>query len=1482
MSTQPAPALPALLERLPELMLRDAQRLGRRLDGARRIRQPEARAAVLAEIAGQIEQAERRVAHRRAAVPKITYPESLPVSQKKDDILAAIRDHQVVIVAGETGSGKTTQIPKICMELGRGVRGLIGHTQPRRIAARTVAERIADELGTQLGETIGWKVRFTDQVGPDTLVKLMTDGILLAEIQTDRELRQYDTIIIDEAHERSLNIDFILGYLAQLLPRRPDLKVVVTSATIDPERFARHFASFATVGGGATGATGGREARGGGRPQRGASRRTRDDAPSAPDVASTPGAPTAEAPTADIPSSGAAPAAPGAGAEPAGAPIIEVSGRTYPVEVRYRPLLEEGGQDGDRDQVTAICDAVDELQREGEGDILVFLSGEREIRDTADALEKKKLRHTEILPLYARLSHAEQHRVFQRHTGRRVVLATNVAETSLTVPGIRYVIDPGTARISRYSHRTKVQRLPIEPISQASANQRKGRCGRTSDGICIRLYSEDDFLTRPEFTDAEILRTNLASVILQMTAAGLGDIERFPFIDPPDRRNIKDGIDLLHELGAIEPQRQPADQSTADQSADQTSDQPAEQGEPGGGEEPAAARPPADDRADDRGDDRADRRGGKGRGGGRGPGRKGRGQQLTPLGRKLAQFPVDPRLARMILAADSNGCAREVIVIAAALSIQDPRERPADKQAQADQQHARFKDETSDFLALLNLWRYVREQQKALSSSAFRRMCRSEFLNYLRIREWQDIYSQLRTVAKSMGIEVSAADTEIPADQVHQSLLAGLLSHIGLKEIAEDPAKAGAKTSAKGSDKPRGKGDYLGARNAKFAVFPGSALFKKPPRWIMSAELVETSRLWARVNARIEPEWVEPLAQHLVKRTYSEPHWEQKQAAVMAYERVTLYGVPIVAQRKVNYGRIDPITSRDLFIRNALVEGDWRTHHQFFHDNRKLLGEVEELEHRARRRDILVDDETLFDFYDQRVPEHVVSGAHFDSWWKHKRRDEPELLSFEKSMLINERAQGISKDAYPDTWWQGRLKFRVTYQFEPGADADGVTVHIPLQVLNQVEDHGFDWQIPGLRQDLVTELIRSLPKPIRRNYVPAPDYARRFLERVNPTAGLSGAEPQGPLTAALGRELQRMVGVTITPDDWDTTKIPDHLKITFRVVDERRRKLAEDKDLVALKASLQPKTQAAITRVFATSKESAGIEQRSGLTSWTIGALPRTFETRRGGQPVKAYPALVDEGASVAVRLFDTEAEQERAMWAGTRRLILLNLPSNPAKFAQGKLDNGAKLALSRSPHGSVQALFDDCVAAATDRLIAARGGPAWDEESFRKLFDAVRADVTDVTMDTIRKVREVLAAWQACERRLKATTSVVLAPSLADIREQLAALIKPGFVTEHGVRRLPDLMRYLVAVDRRLQQLPHNAERDRARMAKVHDMRDEYLWLLEQLELKHPGRPVPREALEIRWMIEELRVSYFAHALGTAYPISDKRIVKAVTAAAP
>ncbi|MEU5883352.1 ATP-dependent RNA helicase HrpA [Spirillospora sp. NPDC047279] len=1307
-----------LRARLPELMLRDQHRLRRRIDGTQQMRDAKRRDKITGEIAADVEAAERRVARRRDAMPAITYPPELPVSQKRDDLLAAVRDHQVVIVAGETGSGKTTQLPKICLELGRGVQGAIGHTQPRRLAARTVADRIAEELKTPLGEAVGYKVRFTDRSSDDTLVKLMTDGILLAEIQTDRLLRQYDTLIIDEAHERSLNIDFLLGYLKEILPRRPDLKIIITSATIDPERFSEHFGD---------------------------------------------------------------------------APIVEVSGRTYPVEVRYRPVIdpEDPKADPDRDQIQAILDAVDELALEPAGDVLVFLSGEREIRDTADALEKhfrgRKGQATEVLPLYARLSAAEQHRVFQAHRGRRVVLATNVAETSLTVPGIKYVVDPGTARISRYSHRLKVQRLPIEAISQASANQRKGRCGRVSEGICVRLYTEEDFESRPEFTDPEILRTNLASVILQMTSLGLGDIAAFPFVEPPDRRNVKAGVDLLHELGAIDPAEQ---------------------------------------------DPR---------------------KRLTPLGRRLAQLPVDPRLARMVLEADKNGCVREVLIIAAALSIQDPRERPAEHQQAADERHRRFADPTSDFMAYLNLWNYLREQQRELSGGAFRRMCKNEFLHFLRVREWQDLHSQLKQVAKTLGITLNSTDAD--PDRVHVSLLSGLLSHIGLMD------------TDKKDDGPRNRRghEYLGARGAKFAVFPGSALFKKPPRWVMAAELVETSRLWGRINAKIEPDWVEPLAGHLVKRNYSEPHWSKKQAAVMAYEKVTLYGVPIVAQRNVNYGRVDPELARELFIRHALVEGDWETRHHFFHDNRALLDEVEELEHRARRRDILVDDETLFEFYDERVPDDVVSGRHFDAWWKSARHTDPDLLSFEKSMLINESADDVSEADYPDVWQHGPLRLRLTYQFEPGTDADGVTVHIPVQVLNQVRPDGFDWQVPGLRTELVTELIRSLPKQLRVNFVPAPDFARRVLERVSPRTE--------PLLDALERELTAMSGVTVAREAWDQSRLPAHLHLTFRVVDDRERTLGEDRDLDALKRTLKGKVRGTLSKAA-----SAGGLERGGLREWTIGELPRTYERKQSGYEVRAYPALTDEGDSVAVRMYETEAEQRRAMWRGTRRLILMNAPS-PVKLVQARLSNQGKLALSHNPHGSVQALFDDCVTAAADRLIAEAGGPAWDEEGFTRLHDHVRAELHDATAAIVAQVERVLAESHEIDRRLRGTTSLTLVPSLTGVREQLNALIRPGFVTETGWQRLADLPRYLRALQVRLDKLPENPGRDRQLAQQVAVLEEEYQRTLQRL---HPARRDDEAARQIRWMLEEYRVSLFAQQLGTRYPVSDKRIRKAMAALTP
>lgn len=1284
---------------------------------------------------------------RAAAVPVITYPEELPISQRRDVIAAAIRDHQVVVVAGETGSGKTTQLPKICLELGRGVAGMIGHTQPRRLAARTVAERIAHELAVPLGDAVGYQVRFTATTSERTLVKLMTDGILLAETQRDRLLRAYDTIIVDEAHERSLNIDFLLGYLTQLLPRRPDLKLIITSATIDPQRFARHFEQ-------ATGAP---------------------------------------------------------------VPIVEVSGRTYPVEVRYRPLVEEpagaaddgqeGGDGGDeeevRDQVSAICDAVVELSAEGPGDILVFLSGEREIRDTADALRRRELRHLEVLPLFARLSTAEQLRVFAPHTGRRVVLATNVAETSLTVPGVKYVVDPGTARISRYSQRLKVQRLPIEPISQASANQRKGRCGRTSDGICIRLYSEADFEGRPEFTDPEILRTNLASVILQMTSLGLGDVAAFPFVEPPDRRSVHDGVMLLQELGAFDPA------------------------------------------------ERDHRR------------------RLTPLGRRLAQLPIDPRLGRMVLEAERNGCLREVLVITAALSIQDPRDRPLEHQQAADERHARFRDPESDFMSFLNLWRYVTERQQALSSNQFRRLCRNEFLNYLRVREWQDLESQLRQVVKGMKIPVPRGPLAEETDRlkVHTSLLAGLLSHLGMKDL----------------EKP----EYLGARGARFAIFPGSALYRRnaqsgrsapqaspqgspqpagsapqgSPKWVMAAELVETSRLWGRVAARIEPEWAERLAGHLVKRQYSEPHWEASQGSVMAAERVTLYGLPLVVGRKVHYGQIDPVLSRELFLRHALVEGDWKTSHEFFHANRALLDEVAELEHRARRRDIVVDDETLFAFYDARVGAEVVSGQHFDSWWKRVRRNDPDLLSFEKSMLLNADARGIDRTRYPDAWPYGEPQLGLTYQFEPGTAADGVTVHIPLPVLNQISPDGFDWQIPGLRGDLVTALLRSLPKAVRRNFVPVPDYTAALLDELPPV-------PDGPLVEALSTVLRRLTGVQVDRRDWDVAKVPDHLRITFRVEDESGAAVAEGKDLTAIRRQLAPRAREAVAELVED-------VERDGLRSWHPGTLAKVVHRRRAGHQVTAYPALVDRADSVAVRVFETEAEQARSMWTGTRRLLLIEVPT-PVPVLSKRLSNATKLGLTRYPYANVPDLLEDCVAASVDAIIARHGGPAFDDAGYARLREAARAELPDTTAAVVTVVEKAVAAAHDVRGPLAGTFPPALQPSIEDMRSQLFALIRPGFVTATGPAHLDDLPRYLRGIGRRLERLPANLARDRDWLAQVLEVRAEYDAVLAELPaIRRDAPPVQ----EIRWMIEELRISLFAQELRTPYPISAVRVYRAIDA---
>jgi ATP-dependent helicase HrpA len=1305
----PAAALSVadLRSRLDAVMLRDRRRLGRRLEGTRKIRDEAKRAQALATLAADVARAEGRIEARRASLPTITYPD-LPVTARRDDIAAAIRDHQVVVIAGETGSGKTTQIPKILLELGRGIVGQIGHTQPRRIAARAVADRIAEELDVELGDAVGYQVRFTDHSSERTLVKVMTDGVLLAEIQNDRLLERYDTIVIDEAHERSLTIDFLLGYLREILPRRPDLKVVVTSATIDTARFSEHFGD---------------------------------------------------------------------------APVVEVSGRTYPVEVVYEPYGVEDGDD--RDQVTAICDAVQVLQGQGPGDILVFLSGEREIRDTADALRGLKLRDTEILPLYARLSAQEQHRVFEAHSGRRVVLATNVAETSLTVPGIRYVVDPGTARISRYSARLKVQRLPIEAISQASANQRSGRCGRVADGIAIRLYSEDDFLARPEFTEPEILRTNLASVILQMTALGLGDVERFPFVEPPDSRQIRDGVELLRELGALEP---------------------------------------------------------------------GKDLRLTEVGRRLARLPLDPRLGRMVLEAETQGCVAEVLVIASALSIQDPRERPVDKQAQADQMHARFRDPTSDFLAHLALWSYLREQQRERSGNNFRRMCRDEFLHYLRVREWQDVHSQLRQACKDLGIEVGRLGTadggaHDPA-AVHRALVAGLLSHVG----SWDPSRR----------------DYLGARGARWAIHPGSALSRKHPQFAVAAELVETSRLFGRVVARVDPEAVEKIAGDLVQRSYSEPRWSKKRASVVADERVTLYGVPLVVGRRVQYGRIDPVVSRDLFIRHALVGGEWDSHHRFVRDNARAVAEVAELEDRVRRRDLLVDDEVLVEFFEERLPQGITDGRAFDRWWRDQRRKHPDLLTYPRDLLVRSVGEDVDSE-FPRSWSFGSfdVELPLSYAFEPGSDVDGVTVDLPVALLPQAHPDDFLWQVPGRREEVVTALIRGLPKNLRTAFVPVPDTARAVLGTLEP--GERG------LLDALGHALTRMSGVVVPYDAWAPGALPEHLRVTIRVVDESGAELASGKDLAVLQQELAPAVAETISHA------SRDLEVR-GLTEFPAEGVVRVVEETHGEHVVQGWPALVDAGEAVDLRVLVTHAEQLAAMRGGVRRLMRLQTPV-PVRYVVGVLTMKEKIALGHTPHGSVPALLDDALGACLDagvaRAAASRtegfaDGLPWTRPAYDAALAAAQDRLGDEVLRVVRQAALVLELSTEVRLRLPSITSPKLAEMRGDVQAQVDALLPDGFITLAGVDRMPDLVRYLRAVVRRLDTAPEDTGRDLLRQRQIEAVTAEWRDTLAAL---HPAERESAAAQEVRWMIEELRVNLFAQILGTRGPVSDKRIIKALDA---
>ncbi|MEV7828472.1 ATP-dependent RNA helicase HrpA [Microbacterium enclense] len=1380
--------------------------------------------------------------------PVIVYPPELPVSAARDEIARAIRDHQVVIVAGATGSGKTTQLPKICLELGR---TSIAHTQPRRIAARTIAERIADEMQVPLGSTVGYKVRFTDKVSADTRVALVTDGILLNEIHRDRLLRRYDTIIVDEAHERSLNIDFLLGYLRRILPKRPDLKVIVTSATIDPESFARHFA--------------------------------------------------------------AAPARPGG--EPVPAPVIEVSGRTYPVEIRYRPLdgadqarenADDEGSDAatpapqpkklrsaapgrrdsdDVDEVGAVVAALRELDREPAGDVLVFFPGEAEIRDAADAIRgayQKDAAPTEVLPLYGRLSAAEQHRVFERSTvagvRRRVILATNVAETSLTVPGIRYVADTGTARISRYSNRSKIQRLPIEAVSQASAQQRSGRAGRTSPGVAIRLYSEDDFARRPEYTEPEILRTSLASVILQMLSLGFGDIQAFPFLTPPDSRGVKAAFDLLVELGAV---KLPA---------------------PG-----ARAR-----------DDRPDRDPSRGRGGRNDDS----GPRLTEIGREIARLPIDPRFARMLIEARRNDVSGEVLAIVSGMSIQDVRERPEERREEADRFHARFTDPTSDFLSLLNLWEYLQQKQAELGSSAFRRLCRSEHLNYVRVREWVDVHRQLRSLggegggrdggggrnrvplraesdpsrphssghaSAGPGQSTGAPEGHAAGDAIHRAILSGLLSHLG---ILDPRTMAQAKDRKAPGDARPVKGEYIGARGARFAIFPGSGLKKRRPSAVMAAELVETSRLFARTVAAVDPAWAEDLAPDLVKRSLSEPHWSKDAGSAAAYEKVTLFGVELVGRRRVQLARFDRPLAREMFVRHALVEGEWdpsvldKRLTAFLRRNVEQRRLLEKIEERERRRDILIGDEAVFAFYDARIPADVTDVRSFEAWWKDAVHRTPNLLDLRESDLTGDRAQGDDR-AFPARWRQGDQTLNLAYRFEPGAPDDGVTVVVPLPLLAQLRPDGFDWQVPGMRDELVTALLRALPKTIRRNVVPAADWAEKFsAELAEKGPEHANGMPKTTLVDALAALVQRVANQRVSAADFELERVPAHLLPSFRAVDARGRAVGSDRDLGALQRRLADRARSSVEstisrppqRAAKVAQASPAFAARTKLTTWDLDELTEVVDTPVAGGVVRGYPALVDEGDSVALRVEATPEDAARHTRAGILRLMLLAVPS-PATYVLDHLTANEKLALAASPYQNAKALIEDARVALADDILGRESptGVVRTRAEFERVRDAFSAASVERTFQTVSLAAKILLAQREVERAMKDAASITLLGALNDVRGQVKGLLFPGFLSRTGLTRLQHYPRYLAGALERVKTLSDNPGRDRQRMTEYERAAAGFVEAGGTVPLPAGA---PANLVQTRWLLEELRVSLFAQRLGTAEPVSPQRIAKALKSA--
>ncbi|MDH5357494.1 MAG: ATP-dependent RNA helicase HrpA [Gammaproteobacteria bacterium] len=1288
--------LQQLQKSLNKAMLADQFPLRRRLQDL--LKQQEIKPEQLTALENKITASIDRRELRQQAIPKPSFEADLPVIERRAEIAQAIKDNQVIILSGETGSGKTTQLPKICLELGRGVSGLIGHTQPRRIAARTVATRIAEELNSELGDIVGYKVRFHDQVKADrSYVKLMTDGILLAETQNDKFLNQYDTLIIDEAHERSLNIDFLLGYIKQLLPKRPDLKVIITSATIDTERFSSHFNN---------------------------------------------------------------------------APVIEVTGRTYPVEMRYRPPMGNDEEQRDYDMVRGIVEAVDELCREGQGDVLVFLSGERDIRDVSEALRKHHPPQTEVLPLFARQSAAEQNRVFKTGGHRRIVLATNVAETSLTVPGIRYVVDPGFARISRYSVRNKVQRLPIEKISQSSANQRSGRCGRVAAGVAIRLYDEDDFKNRPAFTDPEVLRTNLASVILQMSSLKLGDPAKFPFINPPPQKMINDGFRLLEELGAVDKHR-----------------------------------------------------------------------QLTETGRQLAKLPIDPRIARMILAAKKLNCLTEVLIIASALSIQDPRERPMDKQQAADEAHSKYKDERSDFLSYLKLWALYHDKKKHLSQNKLRKYCREHFLSFLRLREWHDIHQQLHVQITQMGFKPNKIEADY--QEIHQALLSGLLSNIAVKTD---------------------KSEYTGTRNLKLAIFPGSALHKKGPKWIMAAELVETGRLYARIVAKIEPEWIEPVAGDLVRKQYSDPHWEKKPAQVVAFEQISLYGLPIVARRRVHFGPIDSAMSHEIFIRDALVQGDWFCRAPFFKHNLDLIKSIELLEQKSRRRDVLVDDEVLFDFYKQHIPEHIVNGASFEKWRKKIEQEQPKLLFLNRDDLMQHQAEQITADSFPDQILVNRVPLELEYHFEPGKSHDGITQTIPLSLLNQTNPEQYEWLVPGLLRDKIIFLIKSLPKSQRRHFIPVPKYADDCIKNISAESGA--------LLPALSEQLRKLTGVEIPLSDWNISELPSYLQMNFRLIDEEGKLLAESRDLVQLKQDWAKEAAASFRQLPDNEFE------QHGLTSWSFSELPEQVTLSQNGLEMTAYPALIDKGDHVDLTLMDTLNQAKKQTSRGLRRLFML-AQADSVKYLQKNLPNIQQMCMHYanvppSPFDDEQGvgqqtpceqLKTDLIDVAFERCFILGQDAIHNKQDFEQRLENKRSDLISIATELAGQIAKPLAEYHAIAKRLSGKIPLTAINAVKDIREQLDHLLYQGFVHHTPDEALKRLPAYFQAIAQRLDKLNTDPTRDRQWMIEILPHWQRYL--------NNANKLSSMEFNDYRWMLEEFRVSLFAQGIKTAYPVSAKRLDK-------